>query len=77
MGIKFRIQRVPTWHTFDRPRYPKNKKCLKKHDDDVIIMFFQVFIVFGVGGMLKVCNVGTRWMWNLIPHPMSTHNAYS
>ena len=24
--IKFRIQRVPTWHTFDGPRYPKNKK---------------------------------------------------
>ena len=28
-----RIQRVPTWHTFDGPRYPKNKKCLKKRDD--------------------------------------------
>ena len=27
--IKFCIQRVPTWHTFDRPRYPKNKKYLK------------------------------------------------
>ena len=25
-GIKFYIQRVPTWHTFDGPRYPKNKK---------------------------------------------------
>ena len=24
--LKFRIQRVPTWHTFDGPRYPKNKK---------------------------------------------------
>ena len=29
-GIWFRIQRVPTLHTFDGPRYPKNKKCLKK-----------------------------------------------
>ena len=28
-GIKFRIQRVPTWHTFDGPRYPQNKKYLK------------------------------------------------
>ena len=28
--IKFRIQRVPTRHTFDRPLYPKNKKYLKK-----------------------------------------------
>ena len=27
--IKFRIQRVPTRHTFDGPRYPKNKKYLK------------------------------------------------
>ena len=28
-GIWFRNQRVPTLHTFDRPRYPKNKKYLK------------------------------------------------
>ena len=33
--IKFRIQRVPTRHTFDGPCYPKNKKYLKKHDDDI------------------------------------------
>ena len=33
-GIKFRIQRVPTQHTFDGPRYPKNKKYLKKWNDD-------------------------------------------
>ena len=53
-GIKFRIQRVPTRHTFDRPRYPKNKKYLKKwNDDDIIIPFFQVFLVFGVAGSLK------------------------
>ena len=32
-GIKFRIQQVPSQHTFDRPDYPKNKKYLKKHDD--------------------------------------------
>ena len=36
-GIKFRIQRVPTWHTFDGPHYPKNKKDLKKCDDDIIM----------------------------------------
>ena len=29
-GTKFRIQRVPTRHTFDGLRYPKNKKYLKK-----------------------------------------------
>ena len=33
--IKFRIQQVPTQHTFDGPRYPKNKKYLKKRDDDI------------------------------------------
>ena len=38
--IKFHIQRVPTQHTFDGLRYPKNKKYLKKHDDDIIITFF-------------------------------------
>ena len=34
-GIKFRIQRVPTRHTFDRLHYPKNKKYLKKRHDDI------------------------------------------
>ena len=52
-GIKFRIQRVPTWHTFDGPRYPKNKKYLEKWNDDIIIPFFQVFLVFGVAGSVK------------------------
>ena len=41
-GIKFRIQRVPTRHTFDLPHYPKNKKYLKKRDDDVIITFLGI-----------------------------------
>ena len=52
-GIKFHIQRVPTLHNFHRPHYPKNKKYLKKCDDDVIITFFQVFLVFGVAGSIK------------------------
>ena len=38
--VKFHIQRVPTRHTFDGPRYPKNNKYLKKCDDDIIITFF-------------------------------------
>ena len=59
-------------HTFDGPCYPKNKKYLKKRDDDVIIMFFQVFLIFGVAGPSKVCRVGTSWMWNLILHPTSS-----
>ena len=42
-----------TLHTFDGPRYPKNKKYLEKRDDDIIIMLFQVFIVLGVDGSVK------------------------
>ena len=55
-GIQFRIQQIPTLHTFDGPCDPKNKKYLKKHDDekrDVIITFFQVFLVFGVARSVK------------------------
>ena len=51
--IKFCIQQVPTRHTFDGPHYPKNKKYLKKRDDDIIIMFFQVFLIFGVAGPIQ------------------------
>ena len=63
--IWFRIQRVPTLHTFDRPCYPKNKKYLKKmwwwHHHHV---FFRYFLFFGYWGLSKVCSVGTRWMRN-------------
>ena len=71
-GIKFQIQQVPTLHTFDRAHYPKNKKYLKKCGDDVIITFFQVFLVFGVARSIKSMPKGTRWMSNLILHPMSS-----
>ena len=57
-GIKFNIQRVPTLHTIDGPYYPKNKKYLKKYDDDIIIMFFQVFLVLGVVGSIKSMSSG-------------------
>ena len=67
-----RNQRVPTLHTFEGPRYPKNKKCLKKHDDDVIITFFQTFLVFGVAGSIKSMQWGTHWMQNQIPHRTSS-----
>ena len=40
--IKFRIQRVPTLHTFDRPHPTKNEKC-----------FFQVFLIFHRMGSIK------------------------
>ena len=67
-GIKFLIHRVPTRHTFDGHRYPKNKKYLKKWNDDVIISFFQVFLVFGVAGSVKSMPSG----YSLIPHPTSS-----
>ena len=51
--IKFRVQQVPTRSTFDGPYYPKNKTYLKKCDDDVIITFLQVFLIFGVAGSIK------------------------
>ena len=54
----FRIQRVPTLHTFDGPRYPKNKKYLKTRDDAVIITFFQVFLIFGVAVSIKSMQCG-------------------
>ena len=57
-GIKLRIQRVPTWHTSDGPYYPKNMKYLKKCDDDVIITFFQVFLVFRVAWSVKSISSG-------------------
>ena len=57
-GIKFCIQRVPTRHTFDGPHYPKNKKFLKKCDDDIIITNFQVFLIFGVAMSVKSMPIG-------------------
>ena len=51
--IKFCIQGVPTWNNFDRPHYPKRNKYLKVCDDDIIITFFQVFLVFGIARSIK------------------------
>ena len=57
-GIKFHIQQVPTLHTFDGPCYPKINKYLKKCDDDIIIMFFQVFLIFWVARPIKSMSSG-------------------
>ena len=62
--IKFRIQRVPTRHTFEGPCYPKNKKYLKKRNDDIIFSCFQVFLVFGVARSIKSMSSG----YSLVPH---------
>ena len=52
-GTKFSIQRVPTRHTFNGPRYLKNKKYLKKRDDDIMIMFFSGISFLGVVRSIK------------------------
>ena len=46
-GIKFRIQQVPTRHTFDGPRYPKNKKYLKNGMMMSSFHFFRYFLFLG------------------------------
>ena len=56
--IKFCIQRIPNRHTFYGPLYPKNKKYLEKRDDDVIITFFHVFLVFGEVRSIKRMRCG-------------------
>ena len=73
-GIKFRIQRLPTQNTFDRPCYPKNRKYLKNIMMTSSSCFFRYFLFFGYWGSSKVCRVGTRWMRNQIPHPTSSPN---
>ena len=52
-GIKFHIQQVPTWHTFNGPRYPKNKKYLKNVMMTSSSHLLRVFLVFGVVGSIK------------------------
>ena len=56
-GIKFHIQWVPTWHTFDGPCYPKDKKYLKKNTS-CHHHIFQVFLVFGEVGSIKSMQCG-------------------
>ena len=69
---KFCIQQVPTRHTFNGPRYPKNKKYLK----NVMMMssshFFRYFLFLGQLDPSKVFREGTCWMWNLSLHPTSS-----
>ena len=70
--IWFHIQRVPTRHTFDGPRYPKNKKYLRNMMMMSSSGFFRYFLILGYLGPSKVCWMGTCWMRNLIPHQTSS-----
>ena len=49
---------------------------MTKRGDD-ITTFFRYFLFLGERGISKVCSVGTRWMRNLHPHPMSVHTRNS
>ena len=66
-GINFRIKRIPALHTFDGPRYPKNKKYLKKRDDDK--PHYPKNKKY-----LKKRDDDIPWMRNQIPHPTSSLN---
>ena len=59
-------------HTFDGPRYPKNKKYLKKCYDDIIITFFQIFLVFGVARRVKSIPSGYLLDAEFNSHPTSS-----
>ena len=71
-GIKLFIQRVPTWHTFDGPFYPKNKKYLR----NMKMMSSSHFLgirVFGVDGSIKIMQCG----YSLDVELNSTSNEFS
>ena len=56
--IKFRIQRVPTLHTFDIPCYPKNKKYLKNVTMMSSSHFSGISCFWGSG----VCQKYVEWV---------------
>ena len=53
---------------------PQKQEIIEKTWWWHIITFFQVFLVFGVAGSSKVCSMGTCWMQDLFPYPMSSLN---
>ena len=54
------------------PANPKIKKILEKCDDNVIIMFFQVFLIFGVARSVKSMVRGYSLDAELNSTPMSS-----
>ena len=53
---------------FLRTPLPQKQEIPEKCDDDVIIIFFQVFLVFGVERSVKIMKCGYCWMHNQITH---------
>ena len=69
-GIKFHIQRVSIKYTFEKIHIDKNHIYIKK----VCSIHFLMYLWFlSMWVFLKVCIMGTHWMWNLIPHVMSVY----
>jgi hypothetical protein len=56
---------IPLIETLEMKIHEKN---VKKH------VLFHVFSVYLIVGTLKVCIVGTHWIWILIFHPKSSYN---
>ena len=64
--IKFQIQRVPTWHTFDGTRYPKNKKYLKKCDISIDLNFMKTWnIDYVCFWMITISNKYSLLSWGV------------
>jgi hypothetical protein len=74
MGSSIPHPTSTSFSTFGGPRTTENKKYMKKRSVEINITFFHVFLVFHCEGPPKECQVGTRWIWNLIPHAMSDPN---
>ena len=55
-------------HTFESTHIEKNEDTLKKCVEHAFLMYIQFLSMWVLS---KICKMGTRWMWNLIPHPKS------
>ena len=73
-GIWFIIQRLPTLHTFDGPRYPKNKKYLKNVMMTSSSHFSGISCFWGSGVRQKYVEWVLVGCGILIPHPMISPN---
>ena len=54
------------------PATPKTRNTWKNVMMMSSLHFFRYFLFLGQRGPSKLCQVGTRWMWNLIPDPTSS-----
>ena len=56
------------------PPTPKTRNTWKNVMMTSSSHFFRYYLFLGYQGSSKLFHVDTRWMWNLIPHPMSSPN---